>query len=162
MTVQLFVFLWLGTAFCRPEGATGEVFEPVKEGGITRGPSDGFGTAERIGQDLVLVRRDERGKVRIARTDWACVGHLVVADEPQLCLHARPWPFRRLINKTRPHRVQNNGASRPRQDGLHPWPRSQTGPARIGLSASGGHEHARHRRDALSPERALCHPCPEV
>ena len=72
MTVQLFVFMWFRTAFCRPEGATGEVFEPVQEGGITQGPSDGVGAAQRIGQDLVLVRRDERGKVRIARAPGPC------------------------------------------------------------------------------------------
>ena len=29
VTVQLFVFMWFRTAFCRPEGATGEMFEPV-------------------------------------------------------------------------------------------------------------------------------------
>ena len=60
MTVQLFVFLWFRTAFCGLKGATGEVFEPVYEVGITQGPSDGFGAAQCLGQRLVLTRRDER------------------------------------------------------------------------------------------------------
>ncbi len=66
VTIQLFVLMWFRTAFCRPEGATGEVFEPVQEGGITHGPSDAFGAAQRLGPGLVLVRRDARGKVGIA------------------------------------------------------------------------------------------------
>ncbi len=49
VTVQLFVFLWFRTAFCGPQGATGEVFEPVQEGGIAQGPSDGFGAAHWTG-----------------------------------------------------------------------------------------------------------------
>ncbi len=88
VTVQLFVFLWFGTAFCGPQGATGEVFEPVYEVGITQGPSDGLGAAQCLGQRLVLTRRDERGKIRLARTNRARVGHVVVTDQPQPCKHA--------------------------------------------------------------------------
>ena len=46
VTVQLFMFLLFRTAFCGPKGATGEVFEPVYEGGITQGPSCGLGAAQ--------------------------------------------------------------------------------------------------------------------